>query len=90
VDARSALAPCLVAQWSRSWSKSLCAACPGDHPLSWPARETRALELAEQIPDRLADAVADLAVTELGSPHPAALLDVVADRVANCRRDTLN
>jgi serine/threonine-protein kinase HipA len=54
------------------------------------AVRARALELAEQIPDRLADAVADLAVAELGSPHPAGLLDVVADRVANCRRDTLN
>ena len=54
------------------------------------AVRARALELAEQIPDRLADAVADPAVTDLGSPHPAVLLDAVADRVASCRRDTLN
>jgi serine/threonine-protein kinase HipA len=53
------------------------------------AVRTRARELAEQIPDRLADAVADPAVTDLGSSLPAALLDVVSDRVARCRRDTL-
>ncbi len=62
----------------------------GEFSLPLGALRARALELAEQIPDHLADAVADPAVTGLGGPLPAALLDVVAGRVARCPRDTLN
>ena len=73
----------------RSRTPSLWPKVAKEFSLPPDAVRARALELAEQIPDRLADAVADPTVAGLGSSLPGALLDVVADRVARCRRETM-